>query len=917
MPDQETILLQTKLHRPRLPNDLVARVRLIDRLDHEIDRPLILVCAPAGFGKTTLIVNWLERMQAGQGEQPGRLPSAWLSLDESDSDLTVFLRYFIAALRTVFNEACGETLALLQARQQPPLEVIHATLSNELARLPGESILVLDDYHIIHSVEVHNLLGELVRHWPRPLHLVLISRISPPIPLDSLRAKGLISEFRTRDLRFTPEETAAYLSQSQTPLSQNALPVLEERFEGWPAGLHLAALSLRSEGSQESILQALSSENANITGYLVGEVLTHQLPAIHSFLLKTSILDRFCASLCETVAGDVDTAWSAGACLDWIERSELFITPLDNRRTWYRYHHLFQQLLKQRLSAEMVPDQVTDLHLRASAWFNEQGLLDEALHHALAAGDIELAARLMGTGLREAINREDRPTLERWLRLVPEEVIQQHPELLMIRAWALQFSWRLNAQAQIVEQVDQLLDSKVGASLPAQDLQILRGQVHLIRAEQAYFGNQATRAINHCRHVLALMPPTWTFVRGGGMLFLGMSMQATGQALPAERLLLEEYESYSDKTDTYALFLLQALCFNFLFTGRLEQARQTAQVLLGGSTRGGLTPMRNWADWFLGVESYLRNELDAAAQHFTQIVENRYTAQISAYRDAVAGLAQITQVRGDSSQAWKMVESISQFDIEQRGSEDNRTRSLRARLMLQQGDLEGARQWAKAFTDAPPDQPLMWLEEPQVTRARILSASAAESDQQSALQVLDALKEIAGRTCNSRYMIEILAMRALALDALGESSEADAELARAVELARLGGFLRAFTDLGRPMQAMLRRLADQGHSLKTVRGILQAYGREDSSPVGTGGPGQPGRQASPGASPLAEPLTPREFEVLSLLRGPLSTKEIALNLNISYATTKRHIINIYGKLGVGQRWKAVAKAEELNLLPPR
>ncbi len=236
----------------------------------------------------------------------------------------------------------------------------------------------------------------------------------------------MISEIHGQDLRFTPEETAAYLSQTQfAPLSQPALNLLDERFEGWPAGLHLAALSLRSADSQESVLSALSGENTNITGYLVDEVLTHQVPAIQTFLLKTSILDRFCASLCEAVIGEIDAAWNARACLDWIERSELFITSLDNRREWYRYHHLFQELLQQRLSAEMGPDQVNELHRRASAWFEEHGLLDEALHHALAAGDLDLAARQMNAGLRDVLNREDRPTLERWLRLLPEEMIQR------------------------------------------------------------------------------------------------------------------------------------------------------------------------------------------------------------------------------------------------------------------------------------------------------------------------------------------------------------------------------------------------------------------------------------------------------------------------------------------------------------
>jgi LuxR family transcriptional regulator, maltose regulon positive regulatory protein len=918
MPDQNQILLQTKLHRPRLPNDFLRRSRLVELLNHDITNRLILVCAPAGFGKSTLVSTWLECKDAGVGEKTTSLPSAWLSLDENDSDLNFFLRYFIAALRTIFMDACPETLVLLQAQQLPPQAVLFATFSNELEKLPGEFILVLDDYHTIQGTVVHNLLSELVRHWPKPLHLVLISRLNPPIPLDSLRARGKISEIRTRDLRFTPEETAAYLSQSQSAhLSQDTLPLLEERFEGWPAGLHLAALSLRSAGSQQAILSALSRENTNITGYLVDEVLAHQLPAIHSFLLKTSILDRFCASLCEAVIGESDPAWNAHACLEWIERSELFIISLDNQREWYRYHHLFQELLQKRLSDELVADEVSNLHRLASAWFEEHGLIDEAMHHALAAGDLDLAARQMYAGLRDVLNREDRPTLERWLRLLPEELIQRRPELLMIRAWSLQFLWRHDQQAQVLQQVEKLLEAGGGASLEANDLQILRRQILLPRAQYAYFSNQSARAIELCRQVLELLPPSWTFVRGGAIIYLSLSLQASGQALAAERLLLDEYEAYANKQDTYSLFILQSLCFIYLIPGQLEQSRQIAQVLVQGATRSELALMKYWADWFLGVVFYQRNELEAAEQYFSQIFENRYVAQISPYRDAVAGLALIHQVKGEGSEAWQMLEAISQIDLEQRGGEDNRTRSLRARLMLLQGDLEGAGRWADAFTSLPPDRALMWLEEPEVTRARILVARGSDADLRLALQILDVLDEIAERTYNTRYKIEILALRALALDAQGNATEASAVLRQAVDLARLGGFIRVFADLGVRMQQMLCRVAEQDHSAETIRGILAAFS-EDAKNLARGeSPSPTAPYLSLANSTLAEPLTPRELEVLILLREPVSMKEIAGKLYISHATARRHAINIYGKLGVNQRWDAVARAEELNILPPR
>jgi LuxR family maltose regulon positive regulatory protein len=918
MSDQNQILLQTKLQRPRLPHNLVVRTRLLEMLNQVISHQITLICAPAGFGKTTLVCTWLEQMETDKSVAVVAKPAAWLSLDENDSDLNQYLRYFIAALRTIFKDACEETLGLLQAGLQAPQAILNTTLSNELAELPGDAILVLDDYHTLRGMEVHNLLIELARHWPKPLHLVLTSRIDPPIPLTGLRARGVLNEIRTQSLRFTPEETASFLSQTQLDLrSQDELRLLEERFEGWPAGLHLAALSLRSAGSQEAVLSVISGENPNLAGYLIDEVLSHQFPAINSFLIQTCILNRFCAPLCEAILGEVDPAWNVRTCLDWIERAELFITPLDEHREWYRYHHLFQEFLQQRLIAEMPPDQVRNLHRRASAWFEQHGLIDEALDHALAADDTDLAAHQMSAGLRDALNRQDRPTLERWLRLLPDEIIQRQPGLLMIKAWALEFLWRLNLQAQVLKQVEELLDSDDGASLQANDLQILRGQILVLRSQNAYFSTQNTRAIELSQQALALLPPMWKFVRGGAMLYQGMSMQASGQALAAEQLLLAEYESCRDKTDVYAMYLLSALCFNYLKTGQLEQCRQIAQVLLQGATQSRLAILKNWAEYFLGMVHYQWNELKSAAQHFTLIVESRYTATIIAMRDAVTGLVLIHQIQGENSEAWRLVESISQFDIEQSGREDELTRSLRTRLMLLQGDLEGAGRWADTFTNPPLDRTLLWLEEPQVTRARILLAIGKEADLQLALQIIDTLEDITERTHNIRCKIEILALRALALEAQRETAEAEAALKQAVDLARPGGFIRVFVDLGPPMQVMLRRLAKQGHSMETIRRILAAFPQDDNNLVDSKRNAQPSRHPSLGLSMLAEPLTPRELEVLILLQGPSSIKEIANQLHISYATARRHTINLYGKLGVNQRWNAVARAEELSLLPPR
>ena len=415
------------------------------------------------------------------------------------------------------------------------------------------------------------------------------------------------------------------------------------------------------------------------------------------------------------------------------------------------------------------------------------------------------------------------------------------------------------------------------------------------------------------RETLALLPPKWKFVRGAAMLYLGLAMQASGQIQEAEQLLLDEYGFSSDKTEIYPLIVLQSLGYIYLWTGQLEKAMKIGQVLIQEATRSSITIMKNWGDYYLGMAHYHRNELEIAGQYFTQIIKNHYIAHGSAYHDAAAGLALIHEIKGESADAWQLLEAISRFDIEETGAEDSRTGSLRARLQLLRGDLEGARRWVETFSGPPPDQPIIWLEEPQVTRVRILLATGAESDLRMVQQILDVLEEITDRTHNTRFKIEVLALRALALDRQGKTSQAETELKQALDLAQLGGFMRFFIDLGKPMQEMLRRLARQDHSGEMVIRILAAFQEEEKN---LDGKVSRARQLSPGNSPLAEPLTPREFEVLELLREPLSIKEIAQKLSISHATARRHTINLYGKLGVNRRWDAVARAEELNLLPP-
>jgi LuxR family maltose regulon positive regulatory protein len=936
LPESST-LISTKLHRPLVAGDHVERPRLLQQLQRGLSQPLTLVCAGAGFGKTTLVSCWLAKNderatingEADTAPTPGlhrssfilpRFPSAWLSLDAGDSDLMGFVTYFVAALRTVFVDACPATLDLVHSQLEPPPALLAATLLNEIALLPERFILVLDDFGAIQGEAVPELLNRLVQHWPPPLHLVLISRRNPPLPLARLRANGQITEIRSRDLRFTSEETSAYLDLAlPAPLSQPILAVLEQRTEGWIAGLQLAALALRQLSDAEIDEAHFPVGEAEAVQYMVDEVLSGQPPAVQDFLLKTSILDRFCTSLCEAVAGGEDAAWPARESLAWIEQANLFVVPLDRRQQWYRYHHLFQKMLRRRLLERYGADEAQRLHRRAAAWLATEGQIDEALHHALAAGAQHQAAELLERQLCDALNHDEWPSLARKLHLLPDTLIERRPWLLMTKAWTLSSSWQLGALSHVLDQIEALLAGDGEGALPVdelQDLPALRGQIASLRAQRSYLNNQPAAALSYCQQSLALLPQPWLYPRGGAMLYLSLSMQVLGQGAEAERMLLAEYEGLAGRTDAYALRLLFSLAFVRFQEGQLERASQAAQELLYLAQRGRLPVSQGWAEYFLARIAYQRNDLDLAGQHFGELVDKRYRVHAHAARNSMLGLVHVHGIAGQLDVAWQTWQVLSQFDLDLTGHETEETRAMRAWLHLCQGDLVSAGRWADAFNAPVPDRPLIWLHHPHITKALVLLARGGQADLHGALEIANAFYAVAERTHNVLASAKGLLLRALALAAQGHAEAARVALRQAVELALPGGFIRLFVDLGPRMQALLRQLAGEEGSSEAIQRILAAFPDSQDSADGKRA-AQPEPQSSLRVAGLAEPLTMREREILLLLREPFSGKEIANKLFISPTTLKRHTSNIYGKLDVHNRWDAVAAAEALGILPPR
>ena len=587
-------------------------------------------------------------------------------------------------------------------------------------------------------------------------------------------------------------------------------------------------LSLRNNASSAAVQLEPVIGDATIDEYLADEVLAQQPPAVQSFLLRTSIVDHFCASLCQAILAAEEPGWDARTCIDWLVRSDLFVVSLANDQDWYRYHHLLLGMLRQRLAAQLTSDEVRELHRRAATWFADQGLTNEALHHAMLAGDHDLASQIMWSALPGVLNQEDRPTLERWLSLLPESVIQGRPEPLLLKAWSLQFRWQLGAQADVLRQIESLLDGR-NAAMAAGDaadaeqdsrLQMMRAQLAVLRGQEAFYVNRPEQAIAMLQEALQLLPQSSTYLRGGAILYLGVSMQANGQSAAAERKLLELHDRYDDKRDGFALRICLSLCFIYLAEGRLEQVRQVAHDLLSQAKPRGLATMQSWAHYFLGLVYYHWNDLEPAETHFSAVLDRRYAANMVVVRNGMHLLALVHQIRGHDQEADRVLDLMCELDLDLQGREDVATRAMRAWLLLMQGDLAAAARWADAFTAPVPDQPLLWPVNPYIIKARILLTRRSEADLAAACEMLSELHAIAIRTHNIRAEIEILAMHALATNLQGRYDQAQTLLRRAVNLAEPGGFVRVFVDLGPQLKAMLLRLAQHG---VPVRAIIAAF----------------------------------------------------------------------------------------------
>ncbi len=805
---ESTNLLRSKLYRPRASGDLVRRPRVCEILNRNLDRTVTLVCAPAGFGKTTLLSDWL-------ADDPA--PSAWLSLDQYDGDLDRFLTYFVVAVRSVFPSSCADTLALLRAPLAPPLLVLATTLVNDLDRLaddgklaPGKRfVLVLDDYHLVRGKEVPNLIGALLQHPPRSLHLVISTRVDPPFSLHTLRARGELGEVRAQELRFTLEEIAAFMEQALGSRPDIAtLSTLADRSEGWATGLRLAALTLTARGEVPDAAPEAAADNRYVLEYLLNEVLAIIPIATQDFLLKTAILDRLSGPLCDAVADRPGPDWDGRGYLEWLAGKNLFTFVLDGQGNWYRYHHLFRTLLQRRLERQFTKEDIVELHRRASVWYAQNGFIEESLHHALLAADDLAVIRLVEGHRHAAMNQEEWRRLEHWLSLIPRALIDSRPELLLTEAWLLQKRWQYGDLPHCLARIAALLTE---IPLPQTDKTRLEGEVHALRSVIAYYASDAEGTRFNAARALELTPIDSSFVRSESWFYHGAAHTISGDLQGAMQTLRDGLHEDRLHANAFPARLYAGLCFvhwlNADFQGQLAAAAQMLQL----GRRRELGEAIAWSHYHAGCAYYQLNRLDDAEEEFAAAFGQRYTAHDFAFSHGGFGLAAVAMAKGNFARAREIVDSIAAYALE---STNDRiltdAEAFRALLDASTGRLAAARRWADSYDLGAPLVPMTTFHVNIVALARVLLQVGTPGSLDRAAAALEGARAVAESTGNKRVLIEALVLQALVHDASGHVDAALAKLKEGVLLAEPGGAIRIFVDLGPRLAGLLGRLAARG-----------------------------------------------------------------------------------------------------------
>lgn len=902
--DAPPFLIHTKLNPPRPAPELLERKRLYAALD--LHRPLTLVVAPAGCGKTTLASSWASR---------SGLRSAWLSLDAGDNSISVFLDYFLAAVERLFPSVVQDLTIGPEQGIANSYVAVARKLADELDSVDENFAIILDDYHFLDNPTIHAFVTELTRFPPRGLSLVIVSRVEPPLPLASMRARAYLAEIRSQDLRFTVDEIADYLQHELAQaVDSKTLSIIDEATEGWITGLRLAALYLREQKDTALAAAQFKSTNRLTVDYLALEVLAKQGSAIQDFLLRTSILQRMCPALCAAILGTQHSVQAARSALDFLEGQNLFVTILDDDQQWYRYHPLFQRLLESRLQATCSAGEIASLYTAASHWCAEQNLVDEAVSYALSAGNISAAVALIEQHRQAAMNAEQWPQLERWLGLVRRREIDAHPELILLEAWILHKRQRLNAIAGRLDLAVALLQE---TALADGSRGYLYGEVDVLRSQLYFRQGDGENGFQMALRSLERTPLSHSAVRGVALLFATAGRLLCDGLQPALDLLNSEISAHQPFADSEWARILLVRCYLYWIGADMAQLELAASELLRFARRHHLQESVAWAHYFCGCARYQQNDLAGAGDSFLAVINLQHVSPGLAVVDGSFGLAMTLHVQGNDAGATAALAAALEYarQIESDAARETAL-AFQAYLHMLQGKSDGSAPWLASTAHKTRLAPIVTFFAPPIAAAALLVHHGTRAALAEADHLLRRLSGYLSVTHNDRFRIDALVLHSRCLAASDRHSEALATLEAAVTLAEPGGVMRAFIDAGPQLASLLAGLKLEGKRDAFVQRLCQEFEGNAAPTPAVHRIDSPLYQAARIVQPrhpdLIELLTNRELEVLQLLALRLTNSEIADKLGISPGTVKQHTINIFRKLHAENRRQAIVQARAMG-----
>ena len=926
----QTPLLQTKLFIPPVRTKLVNRPRLIKRLNDGLSTKLTLIAAPAGFGKTTLVCSWLNGLGeqvAGEGKQ-GRdlIKVGWVSLDERDNDAALFWHYVIAAFQTIVPSLGSTIQPLLESSAALSQEMVVTQLINEVVGnlQTGDTklrvLLILDDYHLITNPDIHAGLNFLLDHLPPMLHLVITTRADPPLKLSYRQGRSEINPIRASDLSFTNEEAVEFLNaQMGLGLSQKDISILKSRTEGWAAGLQLAALSLQEQADRHQFVLDFAGDDRYIADYLIDEVLQTQPAHIQDFLLKTAILNQLSASLCADLTGQKESQ----SILGQLERHNLFLSPLDNRREWYRYHSLFENLLRQRLQETLKESEIADLHKRASEWYEENGEVIESVDHAMLGKDFSRAAQLIVQWSGEIFQQFKLNALVGWIQVLPQSLIERQPVLSMIYAWALLALGKTKAVEDCLDSFEERIgvrtENVTRGRLKELDPEI-RGaiiEVTVIRSVIAINQFNIQKTLEWCQAVEPylkddsqphLFNPT-SALRTVILFNLGLSHELTGDSISSQKAFEEAAALSSEQKNANILTMSIAHLGQLqMLQGNLRQAEKTyLQALkLGAEVTGQQSPLAAIAEIGLGNLFYEWDDLKKSENHFKAgiALADRWK-HAESLLNSTLGLARLKYAQGDTPGTFALIQDLVVL-LEELGAKMllPLVEAFRARMWVSEGKLTEAEQWIEAKNLAV-DGELSYLQENDyITFVRLLMAQKSYSDADS---LIVRLLDFSGRAARITRVLELMILQAIVKYEQGNSVQAEKIIRSALKMAAPEGYQRLFLDEGTAIASLLYQVIASQETSVYAEKLLKALGYPKAD--------QGKKQlAGDSTDSLIEPLSQREIDILQCLAEGLSNREIAHRLIISLSTVKTHTRNIYIKLGVNSRTQAIAQARAWGII---